>query len=95
VTGSGLVTVTANLPEGVLVHPDDFSAPGNNGYNPATHSWRWQPDLTGGGVASASFEAVNNLLHPPDSLVLKVVAQSSDPAQQPLIQAVTLEAEKY
>jgi len=97
VTGSGLVTITANLPDGVLVHPDAFSAPGNHAYNPATHSWRWQPDLStaAGGVLTAEFEAVNDLLHPPDSLVLKIVAQTSDPTQQPLIQAVTLEAEKY
>jgi hypothetical protein len=95
VTGSGPVNVTATLPDGVLVHPDDFSAPGLNAYDPETHTWSWQPELAAGGVATAQFEAVNDLLHPPDSLVLKVVAQADDPAQQPLIQAMTLESEKY
>jgi hypothetical protein len=94
VTGSGPVTITATLPDGVLVHPDDFSAPGLNYYDPAAQSWTWLPDLAAG-VSTAQFEAVNDLLHPPDSLVLKVVAQAGDPTQQPLIQVATLEAEKY
>ena len=93
VTGDGTVTVTATLPEGILVHPDDLGALGIN-YDSGTRVLTWQPNLANGS-AQATFEAVNDVLATPDSLVMKMVAQAGNSEQQPVIQVATLDIENY
>lgn len=94
VTGSGAITVTATLPAGILVHPDDVAAPGLS-YKPDARTLTWRPEWAGAPQASVTFAAVNDLLAPPDSLMMKVVAQSNDPTQQPIVQAAILDIEAY
>lgn len=94
VTGSGVITVTATLPAGILVQIDDVAAQGLN-YVAAARTLTWRPDLAGLPQATVTFEAVNDLLALPDSLVMKVVAQSGDPNQQPIVQVATLDIEEY
>lgn len=94
VTGSGAVTVTATLPDGIIVYPDDLAALGLD-YDQKARLLTWRPALGNGSRAAVRFEAANDLLAPPESLALKAVARSGQPGQQPVVQAATLHIEEY